>query len=222
MASQYTEEERKQRARDASRRYYLKHQEKSKARVKAWRDANQEKVKAYAKSDIARESQKRAVAKKLEHYQRYRADWEVANRERRQERRRELHALNPALSRLRTIRHLMKPGVREKIAHRVRVSKSRPEVRQRLAINKQNRRARLCGGRLSQGLAKKLLVLQRCRCIACLVDLNEAGYHLDHIYPLALGGEHADSNIQLLCPTCNRLKNAKDPIEWAQENGRLL
>jgi hypothetical protein len=47
-------------------------------------------------------------------------------------------------------------------------------------------------------------------------------YHIDHVMPLALGGSNWITNIQLLCPTCNMRKRAKDPITWAQENGRLL
>jgi hypothetical protein len=45
---------------------------------------------------------------------------------------------------------------------------------------------------------------------------------LDHMMPIDLGGLHADENLQLLCPTCNLRKYNKDPIAWANENGRLL
>ena len=47
-------------------------------------------------------------------------------------------------------------------------------------------------------------------------------YHIDHIIPLDLGGTSWITNLQLLCPSCNRRKSNKDPIAWAQENGRLL
>lgn len=83
------------------------------------------------------------------------------------------------------------------------------------------RRAKTNGGRLSRGIAQKLLRLQKGRCVACSADIR-SGYQIDHIVPIALGGSHVDSNIQLLCPRCNRKKGAKDPIRFAQENGRLL
>ena len=42
-------------------------------------------------------------------------------------------------------------------------------------------------------------------------------YHLDHIVPVASGGTSEDSNLQLLCPTCNMRKGAKDYEEWLEE-----
>jgi len=40
--------------------------------------------------------------------------------------------------------------------------------------------------------------------------------------PLSRGGSNDKYNLQLLCPTCNLKKSAKDPIDFAQENGNLL
>ena len=37
-----------------------------------------------------------------------------------------------------------------------------------------------------------------------------------------LGGEHDDSNIQLLCPPCNSSKQAIHPIDFMQRKGFLL
>lgn len=45
---------------------------------------------------------------------------------------------------------------------------------------------------------------------------------MDHIMPLALGGTNTDDNIQLLCPTCNRSKHAKHPVDFMQQRGFLL
>jgi len=86
-----------------------------------------------------------------------------------------------------------------------------------------NRRKTLetSGPGLSPGIAKRLYELQRGRCACCGVPLK-AGYHIDHIMPLSLGGAHADTNVQLLTPRCNLRKKAMHPIDWAQRNGRLL
>lgn len=75
--------------------------------------------------------------------------------------------------------------------------------------------------RLPRGTVKKIGVLQRWRCAICKVDVR-ISFHVDHVVPLARGGEHAEHNLQLLCPTCNVCKSAKDPIAYMQERGFLL
>lgn len=87
----------------------------------------------------------------------------------------------------------------------------------------QNRRARVAeaDGRLSINLLAKLRTLQKNKCANCAGDCGSSG-ELDHITPLFLGGANTDANIQLLCRSCNRRKHTKDPIAWANQNGRLL
>jgi 5-methylcytosine-specific restriction endonuclease McrA len=66
-----------------------------------------------------------------------------------------------------------------------------------------------------------LLEMQCGRCVYCGKNIRK-GFHEDHIIPLARGGTNYIENIQLTCPTCNLNKRAKDPIQFAQEIGRLL
>ena len=77
-------------------------------------------------------------------------------------------------------------------------------------------------GRCSAAEFKKIIIQQKYKCANCKCDLLVSGHHADHIMPLFLGGTNWPDNIQALCPTCNVRKNARDPIEWAQENGRLI
>lgn len=67
----------------------------------------------------------------------------------------------------------------------------------------------------------ELLKRQRRKCPSCQKSIAKA-FEVDHIHPLSRGGANDISNPQLLCRHCNRTKSAKDPIAWAQENGRLL
>ena len=89
---------------------------------------------------------------------------------------------------------------------------------------KQSRRraqAAEAGGSFTEAQILALFKKQRGCCANCRGRLpNE--YHRDHKTPLARGGSNDITNIELLCCRCNIRKNAKDPIAWAQENGRLL
>ena len=49
---------------------------------------------------------------------------------------------------------------------------------------------------------------QRGRCANCRKGIRK-GYHLDHIFPLAQGGQSTLANLQLLCRRCNSSKGDK-------------
>ncbi len=84
-----------------------------------------------------------------------------------------------------------------------------------------NRRNHRKYGRLPRGTVLKIGEAQKWKCVACKCNIQHK-YHVDHITPLAKGGVHAPSNIQLLCPSCNVRKGAKDPIAFMQSRGYLL
>lgn len=85
------------------------------------------------------------------------------------------------------------------------------------------RRAREQGalGEYTNHDIENLMHMQRAMCAECRKGIN-TGYHVDHIMPLSKGGSNYPHNLQLLCPSCNCSKHAKDPVDWAQQNGRLL
>lgn len=58
-------------------------------------------------------------------------------------------------------------------------------------------------------------------CYWCGIKCGD-GFHVDHYTPLSKGGLHEISNLVIACGACNRRKNAKDPLDFAREVGRLL
>lgn len=94
--------------------------------------------------------------------------------------------------------------------------------KERANIITHNYRARKknCGV-LSKGITEKLILLQKGKCACCGMSLGD-DFHVDHIFPLFLGGKNIDSNIQLLRKTCNLSKGHKDPVEYMQSIGKLL
>lgn len=84
-----------------------------------------------------------------------------------------------------------------------------------------NRRARVNnnGGSHTAGDIRKILEDQSYLCPYCDADLT-AGYHIDHVMPLSLGGSNWPSNLQCTCPPCNLRKASKHPDDFAKEMGR--
>lgn len=105
-------------------------------------------------------------------------------------------------------------------ANRSKRRRENPEEgrRQNSARRARHKRA---GGRISKGIADRLIISQKGKCVACRAELKITGYHLDHIVALARGGTNADSNIQLLCPTCNMEKHTHDHVEFMRRKGYL-
>lgn len=90
-------------------------------------------------------------------------------------------------------------------------------------IRAKNRRAKVRGapGKFGSADIEFLLKVQKYKCVCCGDSVREK-YHVDHILPLALGGDNYRKNLQILCAFCNLSKNAKHPIDFMQQNGFLL
>lgn len=91
-------------------------------------------------------------------------------------------------------------------------------------ISKRNsnhkRRALVRDGDVTTIQLKELIDRSK-KCYWCEKKIGEL-YHIDHVMPLALGGEHTLSNLVVSCPHCNHTKSSKDPIKFANSIGRLI
>lgn len=76
------------------------------------------------------------------------------------------------------------------------------------------------GGGFTRHEVNEIHKKQKGFCAHCCKKLSD--YHVDHVIPISKGGENKKENLQILCPTCNLQKGSKDPIQWANENGKLL
>jgi 5-methylcytosine-specific restriction endonuclease McrA len=68
---------------------------------------------------------------------------------------------------------------------------------------------------------QRIYATQKGKCACCQKNVGN-DYHVDHIQPLSKGGNNWPTNLQILCPTCNVRKSARDPIEFMRSLGRLL
>lgn len=115
--------------------------------------------------------------------------------------------------------------------HKEHPEKTRAASRKFYRLNKSKvktyhhaRRATIrgAGGKVSADIEDRLMALQKGRCACCGRSFKNVKHHIDHIIALSRGGMNDDSNLQLLCATCNLQKGAKHPIDFMQTKGFLL
>lgn len=73
------------------------------------------------------------------------------------------------------------------------------------------RRARLAGARVERVDVAVVFERDEGVCGICGDPVDPASWHLDHIVPLARGGEHSYANVQVAHPVCNLRKGARPP-----------
>lgn len=173
--------------------------EKSKEYQKKWRQENNDKCNEYTKKYRGNDNNKQKLK-------------EARKKQRERERflERERYSSNPEL-------------YREKNRKKRFNNIENTRLRERLASHKRRELKR--NNMFSEKYSiKDILVLkekQNNKCIYCFKSIKKI-FHIDHYIPLSKGGADNLNNIQILCPKCNLTKHAKDPIQFANENGRLL
>ena len=97
-------------------------------------------------------------------------------------------------------------------------NEEKAKIQSRLHSHKRRQQKR--DGKITAEQISDLFEKQKGTCVVCKCPLTK--YQIDHILPLSKGGNHSIDNVQLLCPTCNRNKCNKDPIDFMQSKGYLL
>ena len=109
------------------------------------------------------------------------------------------------------------PEKRKQIARNWRVANAEAS---RVIVRNRRARIKSSDGRHTAADIEEIGFMQRWSCACCRTDIQNA-YHVDHIIPIAGGGDNNKTNLQLLCPPCNLAKNKKHPVEFMQSRGFL-
>lgn len=216
---------------EKARQWRLNNPERQKAAVRLWQHANPDKVCAGAAR--YRSSHKDEVAASL-------AEWRNKNRD-------HIREYNKAKRAARTEQDKECERTKERSSRQILRARNRETYNARLREWSQNnpekikernnrwkngnpdkvrtlriRRRAPSGERpFTHETIAEIRRLQKNKCGYCRESLART-FHVDHITALARGGTNDRRNIQLLCPTCNRRKHKRDPIEFAQAMGMLL
>lgn len=108
-----------------------------------------------------------------------------------------------------------------KIAAAALWAKSNPAKRRAISMSYKSRRRALESAGMS---GPELLAWRKSAepvCYWCGADCR-SGFEVDHYVALSKGGTHTADNLVVACPDCNRRKNARDPLEFANTVGRLF
>lgn len=205
--------------------YKSKNKERDKVKRDAWKEANPDKVKLYAKNNYAANREKIAARNKA-----YRdANKEMLSekaREYRKNNREKLKVIdaNKYKNNLEAIKQRSKK-YREKNKDMIAKQKRKwmDNNQEKVKASRWRRKSliRNADGSFSAENISFIFYNQGGKCACCLCSITD-GYDIDHIQPLSRGGTNYPENLQLLCRACNRSKSNKDPYEWAQERGMLL
>ena len=164
-----------------------------------WRKSNPDKVRANTSRSYQRHRTKRCAAKK--HYRQTTPDYAERHRESAKQWRLD----HP--EQYRAIRNKYLSKARKTEAYRL-------ANRANSARRKMRRWRRPDGSPVYKERLAALLRRHNGKCYWCRKSYGET-YHLDHVMPLAIGGEHDITNLVVSCPTCNLKKGVKTPMEWA-------
>ncbi len=92
------------------------------------------------------------------------------------------------------------------------VENNRDKRRLTSAISRHKHRAKT---RLFDCSSKIRILSRECFCHWCCCRLSETNRQIDHVIPIARGGEHKPDNLVAACSFCNNSKNNRLVEEWS-------
>lgn len=114
--------------------------------------------------------------------------------------------------------HAANPPDRAKAVDRARAwAANNPDKARAHRKNIKHKRRALTAGQLTAAELRRWESEQDKVCHWCRSACDK--YDIDHVVPLSRGGQHALHNLVIACPTCNRRKAARCPVEFAKSLG---
>ena len=227
-------------ARETYEKWRANHPEKAKASHKSWLARNPEKRKEYGRTsyhlDIEasrRKARERRDADPQKFSEYSRRDYEKHKVKRIAAVKRRYESDPARFNQEAKVWNKKNPEVRKAIARKwarnnrdkIKAWQADNEDKIRIyrTVTKSKRRLRIAQSsrHFTKNDIDHIFKMQRGLCAYCRLSI-ETGYHIDHIMPIAKGGNNSRSNIQLCCAQCNHEKNAMDPIIYARLIGLLI
>jgi 5-methylcytosine-specific restriction endonuclease McrA len=200
----------------------------NKAKLKAWRAANADHLKAYNKQNHERWEARPGNA---EHHREMARAWYEAHPEQAKATQKLYAQGHKEETNARVRKRRLDPVIRAKHnaetkAWREANAEMYSEIKHRhyeanterwRAYTRNYRAAKSGnGGKHTPEDIQVLFNLQRglCHCGVALIISGRGKFHVDHMLPISRGGSNGPENLQLLCQPCNNSKGAKTMDEW--------
>lgn len=229
-ARRFSDEERKQRAKEASHRQYHKDIEKSRAYNRLADQKRKEKRKEYHRKHQARRAayQKTYWSKNKERFQVEGLKYRMAHREELKHyaiRYRHAHSQDSAFK-LRVKASGSKSYFKHKSQLLAKHKQWRAKNQDRVAFYRHQRRLLESNAVLNleeiMAWMKSVKAKAFARCYHCDKRISTKKIHFDHIVPLIKGGEHSLRNLCVSCSDCNLRKGQKTIRLWVKTGQQLL
>lgn len=180
---------------DARKLYHAENRERLSEKARKYYESNRDRMKAQAKAYYDKHRQLRSEQKK---------QYRKLNRDKISQQKRRYYDQN-----------------REVIVERLnKYSKTHTEVIRGCGRRAQSKR-RAVKRRVTIGDSKSIAMWEQqwrskrtVVCHWCRKRVKTVDVHVDHVIPLAKGGEHTVENLCVACESCNLSKNAKSPEVW--------